>query len=595
MFPKLLPGLTPGWVWEPPAGAAPAPPEQDDGALPPGPVPDTPPGATDPEAAHAEWLRSLALPGFPVRLEPAVVKYLEFYRDDARGKAIARVWAKKSGRFAPALKAALVRAGLPADLVWLSLIESGHNPTIVSSAGAAGLWQFMPDSARAYGLVVDRWVDERYDPERITEAAVRYLGDLHQRFGTWELAMGAYNMGHGGMARVIQKFNSNDFWELARLEAALPWETTLYVPKIFALAIVMNNLRAFGLEDVTPDPPEAFDTLLVGPGTPLETVAAAAGTSLSELRRLNPSYLAARVPPASPSASRARWRVRVPAGSGESAGRALARAGDPEREHDVHVVRFGDTVASIAARRRTTESAIRKLNQIGRDEVLDAGTVLLVPRSDEAEFAADVEPVVVVPAQDIRYADRDRVFYRVRANDTLARVAHAFGVRRSELLAWNALDPAARLQPDMMLQVWVRRGASLGHVRHVRETDTRVLVAGTPEFIDYFESLQGRQRLVVTVAVGDTLESIGRRHGMSVGWMERINRMPRTKRLAPGATVIVYVKAPKPAAPAPEGAAAPAEAAAQAPGDAPAAVGGADAPAGATSDTQEPEAPPQGS
>ena len=174
----------------------------------------------------------------------------------------------------------MAKAGLPTDLIWLALIESGYNPTIRSPAGAAGLWQFMPDTARAYGLTVDRWVDERLDPRRATEAAVRLLSDLHRRFGNWELAMAAYNMGHGGLSRAIRKFNSNDFWELSRHEAGIPWETTLYVPKIFATAIVMNNPRAFGIGGVTPSGPEPFDIVRVAPGVLLSRVAAAAEVSV---------------------------------------------------------------------------------------------------------------------------------------------------------------------------------------------------------------------------------------------------------------------------------------------------------------------------
>src|SRR5690606_25703856 len=231
-----------------------------------------------------------------------------FYRDSEQGQAIVHVWAKKAGRYAPALREEFGRAGLPKDLIWLSLIESGHNPTIRSSAGAVGLWQFIASSARMYGLTVDRWVDERLDPARSTQAAIRFLSDLYQRFGSWELAMAAYNMGYAGMSRAIQKFNTNDFWQLSRYEAGIPWETTLYVPKILAIAIVMNNKRAFGIDHVVPDPQERFDTLLVKPGQSLQDVAAAARVSSAELERLNPQLLAGRTPPAAEKgAARASW------------------------------------------------------------------------------------------------------------------------------------------------------------------------------------------------------------------------------------------------------------------------------------------------
>jgi membrane-bound lytic murein transglycosylase D len=269
LFPRPLPGVSAGWSWDLPS-PSPAETEVSANGLPPGPPSHTP----LPVAKDADWLRGLALPNLPVRYDGRVLKYLKFYRDSPSGRAVARVWAKKSGRYQAALRASLARAGLPTDLVYLSLIESGHNPGIASPAGAVGLWQFMPDTARTYGLTVDRWVDERLDPERSTEAAVRFLADLYRRFGSWDLAMAGYNMGHGGLARAMKKFNTNDFWELARHEAGIPWETTLYVPKILATAIVMNNKKSFGLDGIEPDPPENFGVIEVGPSRLLSELAA---------------------------------------------------------------------------------------------------------------------------------------------------------------------------------------------------------------------------------------------------------------------------------------------------------------------------------
>ena len=133
----------------------------------------------------------------------------------------------------------------------------------------------------------------------------------------------------------------------------------------------------------------------------------------------------------------------------------------------------------------------------------------------------------MVPPRTHRYADRERVFYRVAAGDSLARVASALGVSRTDLLVWNAIDESARLQPGMVLQDYLPRGTLPAKVRVIRENDARVLVAGSEQFFDYYEGLNGRRRITVVAREGDTLQSIGRRHGMSAGWMERINRRPR--------------------------------------------------------------------
>ena len=541
LFPKPLAGVRAGWSWDLPSPV-------DDGAasveatgLPSG-FPVAPTGAPG-DADASAWLKSLTMPNLPTRLDARVVKYLKFYRDDPRGRSILRNWAKKCGKLAPALKAELAKAGLPTDLVWLSLIESGHNPTIVSRAGAAGLWQFIPESARMYGLTVDRWVDERLDPERSTEAAVRYLSDLRTRFGSWELAMAAYNMGHGGLLRAVRKFNTNDFWALSRYEAGLPWETTLYVPKILATAIVMANKKAFGVDDVEQDAPISFDTVSVSPNMDLGDVARAADVPASDVLALNAEYVSGRTPP--PGAVARRWSVRVPAGRGllteQRLGANVSRASTPP---EPHVVRFGDTLDSVAAEYGTTARELAQQNHVAPDERLRAGSVLLVvtpPGTDPRKGPPD-EEVVVVPARRFNEGNRKRVFYRVVTGDQIAEISAAFGVTPSEVALWNSLDQSAHLQPGMTLQIYVHPDLDLSRVRYLAEHEARVLIAGTEEFFDYFEAQNGRKRITVVAKKGDTLGSIGKRFGMSTGMMERINRIPSNSPVAVGEKVVVYAK-----------------------------------------------------
>lgn len=540
LFPKPLDGFELGFSFTSPSNAGP---EVDASGL-PAAAPSATRSGDATSASDAAWLRALAPPDLPTKYDERVVRYLRFYRDTAGGRSIARAWAKKAGRYAPAIRAELTRAGLPTDLVWLSLIESGHNPTIGSSAGAAGLWQFMPDAARSYGLVVDRWVDERLDPERSTQAAVRYLSDLYRRFGTWDLAMAAYNMGYGGLSRSVRKFNTNDFWELARYEAGIPWETTLYVPKILATAVVMNNRRAFGLDSVVEDAAERFDVVVVGPSVSLAEIARATGTSASSLEALNPQYLAGRTPPAAPGAPRASYRVRVPEGSGKGFSPARLALDD---ELEAYVVRAGETVERIARARGTSERELRERNRVAADEILAAGTVLLVPRVSRAveDEPTTAPELVVVPARSLDYPDRKRVFYRVVTGDTTPGVAAAFRVSPQDLADWNALDVQARLEPGMSLQVFVPKNANLSKVLHVPEAHAKILVAGSPEFFDYFEGLNGKKRLIIAARDGDTLASIGKRYGMTVGQMERVNRRGRNDQVTPGERVVVYTERAK--------------------------------------------------
>lgn len=504
----------------------------------------------EPPAPEA-WPRGLSLPNIPVQLEQRTLDYLKFYRDSERGRQLAESWARKAGRYVPAIQAELARAGLPTDLVWMSLIESGHNPTIRSPAGAAGLWQFIPETARCYGLTVDRWVDERLDPLRSTQAAAIYLSDLKSRFGSWELAMAAYNMGHGGLSRSLRRYNTNDFWRLVRLEAALPWETALYVPKILAIAIVMKNRRAFGLGDVPMDPAISFDTIHVPGGVPLAEIALRANLPEQALASMNPQLLSRLTPPASGDEPARLWPVHVPRGQGAALSEASQDWQRAAVGYGTYRVRLGDTLASVAERLRGTAEELAALNDLGNGSRLVPGSVLLVPPAFGVSAPGggrlapreDTESVVVLPPASFQYADRERVFYRLLPGDTLERVAMAFGVRPEEILLWNGLEERANLQSEMVLSVFVPKGAELGSVRVTRERNAgKRLDAGSPSFLAHFEAEQGRQRLSIAAREGDTLQVIGRRYGLSGGMMERINHRGRNERLAEGTPVIVYAK-----------------------------------------------------
>jgi membrane-bound lytic murein transglycosylase D len=477
-----------------------------------------------------KWLSGLTLPDLPVRLDRRVVTYLKFYRDSPRGRTIAAIWAKKSGRYAPAIQAELRRAGLPTDLVWLSLVESSHEPTITSGAGAVGLWQFLPDSARMYGLTVDAWVDERRDPIQSTKAAIRFLSDLYARFQSWELAMAAYNMGYAGLSRTIGKFNTNNYWLLSRLEGGLPWETTLYVPKIYAIGIVLNNREAFGLSRMTPDPSIEFDTIWVEPLTQLTQVAKLGQVSVEALLSLNPALIQDRTPPAA-----APSQLRVPRGTGQKIVSGLRPNPKPRTVR----VRLGDSSRTVAARFGVSEQSLLQFNRIPADRFAP-GTVLLLP-SDASLTPQDPLPPVVVTHHAVAPGPGERlVFYEVQTGDDIPKIAWEFQVSESSLLRDNGLDAEALLRPGMFLQILVAERAGLSDVRFFEGADVHALIAGSAEFHQYYEGLRGYERIVVTAQPGDTLVSIGRKYGVSGGSMERINRRSQTTPLVAGEPVIVY-------------------------------------------------------
>lgn len=505
---------------------------------------------------ESSWLRSLKLPELPVRWDPRVVRYLDFFKGDPKGRAIMAGWLRRLGRFRAVFEAALDREGLPRDLVYLSMIESGFEPGAVSRVGAGGLWQFMPGAARAYGLEVSYWVDRRRDPERAAEAAARYLKDLYVRFGSWPLAFAAYNAGYGAILNSIARYNTNDFWELCRHEAGLPWETSLYVPKLLAAAIVGHNLEAFGFASVAPDPPFAYDLVDVPPATQLTTIARAAGCSVEAIGSLNPELIRARTPP-----DRGPLRVRVPPGTGATFAQELNKASaGPERTERV-VLRFGETLDDLAKARGISTRELRRLNGLKDSGELRGGTTVLVPTRPGASVAkAAVEPaaidaqspappddlvMVAVPERTFSYEGRERVFYRTRDADTIEEVAEVFQVGADEVAEWNNIDPTAKLQPKMVLQVFVSKQFDRSQVALLDSSKVRVVTLGSEEFHALEAARRGKTRLTYTARPGDTLARIARRYGLAPGDLARINRLSYNAELADGQRIVVYSPTPE--------------------------------------------------
>jgi len=504
-----------------------------------------------------------------VRWDARLVRYLEFYKDDPRGRQLFTYWLKRSGRYREAIRRTLRRKSLPEDLCWLPMVESGYDATARSPAGAAGLWQLTADTAHLYGLSTDRWADQRLNALAETDAAVEMLSDLYRRFGSWELAMASYNMGYGGVMSIVRRYNTNDYWALSRLEAGLPYETVLYVPKIVATAIVGRNLQAFGFADVASDPAIEGDEVRVPPGTSLQSVATAAGCTLKEVEALNVELRSGRTPPAplvgagASAGADTSYPVRVPLGKGLLAHANLAHSKDSPLALERYVVRFGETLDQIAAARKVSAAHLVELNAILPGEVIRGGTVLLLPRAPssmspptpeataaQATALESTKPVVVIPPEAFVYADRRRVFYRVLAGDTLPEIATHLHVEIDDLRRWNDLDPSARLQEGMTLQAFVAEGVDLTHTVLLGERDVRTLRAGSDEFFTYWEGTKGKRRVVVTAKGGDSVESIGKKYGVNLASLERINGRPRRDVLKEGETVVVYLPAPGIALPA---------------------------------------------
>jgi membrane-bound lytic murein transglycosylase D len=319
---------------------------------------------------------------YPVVMNEQVRYFIERFTGERRD-AIG-LWLSRAGQYLGMIRDVLRRNGLPEDLAFTAMIESGFNPLAVSRAGAKGLWQFMAATARRYGLRVDQWVDERLDPEKATGAAAAYFRDLHGIFGSWTLAQAAYNAGEMKVIRALRSTGAKDFWPLTST-AHLRRETKDFVPQIQAATLIGRDPARYGFDLKEPEG-VPITRVSVPAATDLRTLATAAGLSAESLRALNPVLLKGITPPGAP------YEVRVPAenrdavltalaprpratlvaqGGGGSATRA---AGAPS----IHVVRPRDTINSIAKRYGMSAGDILRLNSLERHDSIRPGDRLRV-------------------------------------------------------------------------------------------------------------------------------------------------------------------------------------------------------------------------
>ena len=493
------------------------------------------PSAPAGESRDLSWLQGIVLPDLPVRWDEKVLYFLEQMREGGAFHGALEGWYRRSGRWSAMVYEVLRRHGLPDDLLWVAAVESSFSPTERSSAGAVGLWQFMPAGGRIYGLRQNRWIDERRNPERSTEAVALYFEDLHRRFRSWDLTLAAYNMGWSGLEQAIVQHGTNDYWTLAATENALPFGTTIYVAKVLAVAIAARNPDRFGLAGVALDPPEPYDLVEIRGAERIATLARAARITPEAFRRLNPELLRDRTPP-----GEERWWVRVPAGAEEGFVERLAAAREQDQVRP-YTVRFGETLGDVAWRFRTTVARLRQLNGLGDGDGVRGGDVIEVPDVEPRDLPPpDPKPLVVVPADTFIYPGRERVFYRTVAGDTPASIAEAFGVTVTDLVAWNPIDAEAYLPAGLVLQLFVPPSLDRAAVRVLGESDVRVFTAGSTELFEHLARREGRERIVYVVREGDTLESIARRFGTTTAALSRINRFGRRPALTAGDEVVVW-------------------------------------------------------
>ncbi len=243
----------------------------------------------------------------PVTYNAKVSRWITFFQNN--GKNFFRDWLEKSNKYMPIIQSQLKAAGLPTDLAYMVMIESGFSATAVSSSKAVGPWQFIGSTGKNYGLIQTHWLDERRDLIKSTQAAVKYLSNLHAEFGSWYLVAASYNMGEGGLRRQIKKYGTSDYWELVNRNA-LPQETQDYVPKILAALMIAKAPNLYGFRDLAESSPLNTELVLAPPGVDIDLLADHLNVTRKSLRDLNAQLTAGYIP-----RTVSGYTVRIPAGS----------------------------------------------------------------------------------------------------------------------------------------------------------------------------------------------------------------------------------------------------------------------------------------
>jgi membrane-bound lytic murein transglycosylase D len=407
---------------------------------------------------------------------------------------------RRSGRYRPAIVKALKKAGLPEELSWLPLIESGFKIRALSRARALGLWQFIASTGYKFGLKRDWWVDERMDPEKSTIAAIAYLKELHQIFGDWTTALAAYNCGEGTVLKCIQtqKISYLDnFWDLYQ---KLPVETAFYVPKFLAVLHILNDPEAHGF--ILPPLDEEIETedVAINKQVHLKTISRYLDVPYETLKDLNPSLRHYYTP------NRA-YILRVPQGKKVT---LLSKLDDiptwhpPVSAYVRHRVRKGESLSVIAQKYRTSVRAIMYLNRLRSSHFIRAGWTLKIPV--KRRYAS----LKRIPSPNSGLNASQKVMaYVVRKGDSLWKIANRFGTTTKAIQSVNKLNTTP---------------LSIGQELMIPQDQKSFMKIETRSY---------------TVSKGDSPHEIARKYHMKLSDFLRINNLSPRSTIYPGQVLLI--------------------------------------------------------
>ncbi|VAW36448.1 Membrane-bound lytic murein transglycosylase D [hydrothermal vent metagenome] len=467
---------------------------------------------------------------FPITINKQVEFYLDLFQN--RQRSYIKRWLARSTKYLPMIREELRKAGLPQDLAYLAMIESGFNPSAYSHAHAAGLWQFIRSTGRNYNLRIDSWVDERRAPEKATKSAVAYLSNLYNQFGFWYLAVAAYNAGEGKINRAIKKYKTKDFWKLAR-KPYLNLETKRYVPKLIAAILIAKDPQKYGLTDINYQSPLQYDTIKVPPRTNIGAVAMACDISTAKLRKLNSELLTNLTPP-----GRKDYALKIPAGTHDLVAQNLSRVYPIAAiGYKTHIVRRGDTLTRICRRYRLNKTILLKANNL-RTARLHAGQHLRIPyRSTRYIMLKKGESPENFFARSA--GGEGPILHQIKPGETLSGIARRYRVSVEIIMRWNNLQSAGRIRAGQQLALYLfRPGQNQAAVAALAPQHP-----GTPTLADVNKKKTTRTAdetalVYYRVQRGDTLWDIAQKFRISTGNIREWNNLT-SNMIHPGRRLVV--------------------------------------------------------
>jgi membrane-bound lytic murein transglycosylase D len=428
----------------------------------------------------------------PIVFNDAVKYFIQYFTNEKR--KVFGNWLKRSRFYIPIIKEILSEEGLPEDLVYLAMIESGFNPRAYSPANASGPWQFIYATGGRYGLKSNYWIDERRDPEKSTVAATKYLRDLFNQFGCWYLAAAGYNAGEGRIERAIARHNTNDFWELVKYNT-LPKETREYIPRLIAAAIVAKDPEKFGFGSIVYDQPIKFMEVKVPAGLPLFSIAKAASIDIKELKSINPEILRGITPPDTQD-----YTIKLPNSVDKDIFNSnLQLVLNNEKKIkgvSKYKVRKSDTIIKIAKKYRITTDEMFLVNGSGDEMKIKPGMVISIPRftnqsmkeadsrkggKNKKVAKLDIKEVSKRPdVNNTEKKERPKIIHHiVKKGETLAIISNKYGMDILSIKSANKLKTDV-VYPNMKLKLvnHIQKKAKVGIKYHiVKKGETLAIIS----------------------------------------------------------------------------------------------------------------------